>query len=56
MHLLSNGVKKRVVEVLHGMGVCASYQLSNEAYRKVAEAQKGCKIDQLFPIDMFLLV
>src|SRR5579871_3316062 len=45
VHLLSSGVKKRVVQVLHGMGICASYQLSNKAYSKVAEVQKECKID-----------
>jgi hypothetical protein len=45
VHLLSSGVKKRVIQVLHGMGFCASYQLSNKAYSKVAEAQKECKID-----------
>jgi hypothetical protein len=53
VHLLSTGVKKRVLEVLNGMGICASYQVSNEAYSKVAEAQKEYKIDQQFPIDMF---
>jgi hypothetical protein len=52
VHLLSSGVKKRVLEVLSGMGICASYQVSNAAYSKVAEAQKECKIDQQFPIDM----
>lgn len=53
VHLLSSGVKKRMVEVLNGMGICASYQVSNQAYSKVAEAQKGCKIDQPSQIDMF---
>jgi hypothetical protein len=55
VHLLSCGVKKRVLEVLNGMEICASYQVSNEAYSMVAEAQKVCisKIDQLFPIDIF---
>ena len=53
VHLLSSGVKKRVLEVLNGMGICASYQVSSEAYSKVAEAQKGCKVDQPFPIGMF---
>ena len=53
VHLLSSGVKKRVVEVLNGMGICASYQVSNEAYSKVAEAQKGCKMDQPFLTDLF---
>ena len=53
VHLLSSRVKKHVVEVLNGMGFCASYQVSNEAYSQVAEAQKGCKIDQPSPIDNF---
>ena len=53
IHLLNSGVKKRVLEVLNGMGICASYQLSNEEYSKVAQGQKECKIDKPFLIDMF---
>jgi hypothetical protein len=52
VYLMSSGVKKRVLEVLHGMGICASYLVSNEEYSKVAEAQKVCKTDQQFLIDM----
>jgi len=52
VYLSSSGVKKRVLEVLHGMGICASYQVSNAAYSKVAEAQKECEIDEQFLIDM----
>ena len=53
VYLMSSGVKKRVLEVLHGMGICASYPVSNEAYSKVAEAEKGSKTVQQFQIDTF---
>jgi hypothetical protein len=42
IYLHGSGVKRRVIEVLAGLGICDSYQPINQMISNIAEYAKAC--------------
>ena len=47
LYLVSSGVKRRVIEVLAGLGICDSYPQLNELYERIAAKGEVSRLSRL---------